>query len=117
MYRNWNVKPLNFFVLKVNHMRSTQLMFSLFLASVLFTTTTMAADTTSATPASQAKQADKLEKISDAPVSTKTSAMKDCPMHQGKKECDHKNGEPCPMHQNDKHHGKSHDHCDHRHPG
>jgi hypothetical protein len=89
-------------------MRSTQLMISLFLASTLFTASSIAADATSATAQAQAKQAGKLEKISDTPVAATTPVMK---------ESEHKNGEPCPYHHDDKHHGKAHDECDYRHPG
>jgi hypothetical protein len=89
-------------------MRSTQLMFSLFLASSLFTACAIAADTTPATTQAQAKQTGKLEKISDTPVAAVTPGMK---------ECEHKNGEPCPYHQNEKHHGKTHEKCDYKHPG
>jgi len=56
----------------------------------------------------------KLEKIADKPAISK-GEMKDCPMHQGKKECNHKNGEPCPHHKDKMHHGKSHEKCEHEH--
>lgn len=56
----------------------------------------------------------KLETISPAPAASKNE---DCPMHKNQKEkCEHKNGEPCPYHNDKKHHGKSHDKCDHKHP-
>jgi len=93
-------------------MRASQLVVSVFLATSLFAASAMAADAAPST--GQAKSSDKLEKISDAPAASKTD-IKDCPMHHGKKECDHKKGEPCPYHQDKKHHGKSHDKCDHEH--
>jgi hypothetical protein len=93
-------------------MRTTLWMISLFLATSLYATAATAAETSPAR-----NEAGKLENISSKPVSATLSDMKDCPMHQGKKECDHKNGEPCPYQQNEKHHGKPHEKCDHKHPG
>jgi hypothetical protein len=95
-------------------MRATVLMISFLLATSLYAAVASAADVAPVT-----KESGKLENISSTPVATQESVMKDCPMHQGKmeKECDHKNGEPCPYHQNEKHHDKSHDKCDPKHPG
>lgn len=66
------------------------------------------------TPAPKVADDTKLEKIADTPAPAKRE-MKDCPMHQGNKECDHKKGEPCPHHKDKKHHGKAHDKCEHEH--
>jgi len=90
-------------------MRPGQWIISLFLATSLCAASAMAAD---AAPASNLS-GNKLEKIDAAPAAQHN--MKDCPMHQGKKECDHKKGEPCPYHQDAKHHGKSHEKCEHEH--
>ena len=87
-------------------MRSTQWLISLFFALSLGNA--MAADTTAA------NETGKLETINGTPA-TLEQKMKDCPMHQGKKECQHKNGEHCPYHKDEKHHGKAHDKCDHKH--
>lgn len=84
----------------------------LFLAVSISASAAMAADKTSA--AEQIQPATKLEKISNSPAGEK-SAVDDCPMHHGKKECDHKKGETCPHHQNEEHHGKMHDKCDQKH--
>lgn len=46
---------------------------------------------------------------------TSDAQHKECPMHQGKKECDHKkDGKPCPYHADEKHHGRKHEKCDHK---
>lgn len=90
-------------------MRTTQWMTSLFLATSLCAATAIAAD---AAPGQAQKEA-KLETISG----TAAGKHDDCPMHQGKKECQHKHGEPCPHHQDGNGHGKSHEKCDHKHPG
>ncbi|MFA6903420.1 MAG: hypothetical protein WC236_10085 [Gallionellaceae bacterium] len=87
-------------------MRLNQWLISLFFALTLGTA--MAADATAA------NETGKLETINGTPA-TLEQKMKDCPMHQGKKECQHKkNGEPCPYHNEEKHHGKAHDKCDHK---
>jgi len=93
-------------------MRKTHCIISLFLASVLGMSQVWAAD---AAPQAPANDTSKLEQINAAPTD---EPHKDCPMHQGKKECDHKkcdhkkDGKPCPYHQDGKHHGKSHEKCD-----
>ena len=91
-------------------MRTTHWTFVLLVLASTFSLSGVAADQVTST-----QQADtKLEKIAETPDATKKE-MKDCPMHQGKKECDHKKGEPCPMHKDKAHHGKSHEKCDHEH--
>lgn len=90
-------------------MRITQWVISLFLATSLCAASAMAADAAPATEQAQAVK--KLEEINRAPAAGRDT--KDCPMHQGKEECDHKKGEPCPYHQGEKHHGMSHEKCDH----
>lgn len=89
-------------------MRLSHLLTSLLVASFIFTGSAMATDA-----AQPAAAGNKLEKIDTAPATGHN--MKDCPMHQGKKECDHKKGEPCPYHQDAQHHGKSHEKCEHEH--
>lgn len=89
-------------------MRATQWVVSLFLLGSLYIGSAMASDAAPAVEQAPTEEVAKLEKISNAPAATK-SDMKDCPMHQGQKECNHKNGEPCPYHQGKKHHGKSHE--------
>ena len=89
-------------------MRTTQWLISLFLASSLFATTAVAADTT------PAKDTGKLETMHDTPAVIEHN-MKDCPMHQGRKACSHKQVEPCPYHKDEKHHGGSHHKGDHKH--
>jgi hypothetical protein len=95
-------------------MRATQWMVSLFLATSLCTATAIAADATRAT--AQAQKTTQLETISSTAAGN-ADKHDDCPMHQGKKECQHKNGEPCPHHHDEEHHGKSQEKCDHKHPG
>jgi hypothetical protein len=91
-------------------MRTNQWFYTLILLSSFSTFSVYAAD-----QAPAPKVADtRLEKIADTPA-TSTGEMKDCPMHQGKKECDHKKGEPCPYHKDKTHHGKSHEKCEHEH--
>lgn len=97
-------------------MHLTQWMSSLVLASFLFSGPLMAAGAVSATEPAQLKQAGKLDKIGGAPAAAEHDT-KDCPMHKGKKECEHKHGEPCPYHQDEKHLGKSHEKCDHKQHG
>lgn len=92
-------------------MRTTQWMTSLFLATSLCAATAIAAD--AAPAAGQAQKEAKLETISG----TAADKHDDCPMQQSKKECQHKHGEPCPHHQEEIHHSKSHEKCDHKHPG
>ena len=74
-------------------MRKTHWMISLFLAGILCISPVMAAD---AAPQAPANNTGKLEQIKAAPADEQ---HKDCPMHHGKKECDHKKDvQPCPYH-------------------
>ena len=92
-------------------MRKTHWLISLLLAGILCISSVMAADEAPQTPANDTG---KLEPIKAAPTEEQ---HKDCPMHHGKKECEHKkcdhkkDGKPCPYH-DEKHHGKSHEKCD-----
>ncbi len=91
-------------------MRTTQWIISIFLAVSVCAASAMAADAIPAigdTP-------NKLEKIDSAPAAE--HGMKDCPMHQGKKDYEHKKGEPCPYHHDKKHQGKTHEKCDYKRP-
>lgn len=92
-------------------MRTAHWIISLFLAGSLCSTAAIAAD---AAPANTLSA--KLESISGTPADNKNT-HEECPMHQGKKECQHKNGEPCLHHQAEKHHSKAHEKCDHKRPG
>jgi len=95
-------------------MRTTQWIISLFLATSLCTASAIAADAAPST--GQAQKEARLDTISGT-AAGKADGHDDCPMQQGKKECQHKHGEPCPHHQDEMHHGKSHEKCDHKHPG
>lgn len=61
-----------------------------------------------ATDAAQPADTGKLETIKAAPANEKHT---DCPMHRGKKECEHKK---CDHAKGDQHHGKSREKCDHK---
>ncbi len=91
-------------------MRATHWIVSIFLATSLCAASAIAAEVTPA----NGETPSKLEKINGAPASE--HEMKDCPMHQGKKEYQHKKGEPCPYHQDKNHNGKAHDKCDYKRP-
>jgi len=90
-------------------MRATQWIISISLAASLCAASAMAAD---ATPIIR-EAPKKLGEIDGAPAAEHN--MKNCPMHQGKKDYDHKKGESCPYHQDKKHHGKAHEKCDYKH--
>lgn len=87
-------------------MRATQWIITLFLASSLCAVSAQAAD---ATPAKEVT----LEKINAAPEHD----MKDCPIVQGKKECMHKNDEPCRYGHEEKHRSKAPEKCDYKKQG
>ena len=91
-------------------MRTNQWLITLVLLGSFSVFSVQAADQTPTPTVADSK----LEKIADTPATGK-GEMKDCPMHKGKKECDHKKGEPCPYHKDKKHHGKAHEKCDHEH--
>jgi len=90
-------------------MRTSHWIISLFLTASLCTASAMAASSTPATAAP-------LEKIDGSPAAAEHN-MKDCPMQQGKKECMHKNGEPCPYDRNAKQKNKSPEKCDYKKQG
>ena len=103
-------------------MRLCKCITALFFAGLLFTGYAMAADSAQPAPA---KEISKLEKISDAPAAADQD-NKDCPVHHSKKECPmehgkknskHKHAEPCPHHQDEMHHGKLHEKCEHEQHG
>lgn len=92
-------------------MRTTHWIISVFLAASLCSAAAIAADTAPANA-----QSARLESINGTSADN-TAAHDECPMHQKKKECQHKNDEACPHHQAEKHHAKAHEKCDHKHPG
>ncbi len=93
-------------------MRISALTTALFFYAALSSATVMAAEETPAT--APTNESNMIEVIDDSSAS---GQHKDCPMHQGKKELDHKNGEPCPYHQGEKHHNKAPEKCDHKQHG
>jgi len=94
-------------------MRLSKLITALFFAGLVSTGYVLAADSTQPAPAVETS---KLEKISDAPAAI-GQGKEECPMAHGKKHMQHKHAEPCPHHQDEMHHGKSHDKCDHQQHG
>jgi hypothetical protein len=92
-------------------MRTTHWIISLLVAASLCSAAAIAAD---AAPANT--QSAKLESINGASAGN-ANTHDECPMHQEKKECQHKSGEPCPHHQAEKHHAQPHEKCEHQHPG
>ena len=102
-------------------MRKSQWLISLFMATSLWAAAAMAADAASAPVQAQAKEAT-LEKIDATPASE--NDMKDCPVNHkkeqckhDKKDCTHKNGEPCPYGNEVKHRVNSPEKCDYKKRG
>lgn len=102
-------------------MRKSQWFISLLLATSLWTAAAVAAEAATAPVQSPAKEAT-LEKIDSTPASE--NGMKDCPVNHkkeqckhDKKDCSHKNGEPCPYGDEAKQRVNSPEKCDYKKRG
>lgn len=93
-------------------MRQSHWIISLLLSTTLCAGSAIAAEANNTQPAPKAPA---LEQINSTPAGE--HKQKDCPVLEGKNDCQHKKGEPCDYKNESKKHKKMHDQCDYMKQG